>query len=48
MPSGLPEIKAKIIAAVTNIDAPMLRVWQKLEYCIDVCRVTCGAHIEKL
>jgi hypothetical protein len=29
------------------IDAPMLtRVWQELEYCINVCRVTRGAHIE--
>jgi len=28
------------------IDAPMLtRVWQELEYRIDVCRVTRGAHI---
>jgi len=32
---------------VKNIDAPMLRrVWQDLEYRIDVCRVTCGAKIE--
>jgi len=23
-------------------------VWQQLEYRIDVCRVTCGAHIEHL
>jgi len=31
------------------IDAPMLtRVWQELEYRIDVCRVTGGAHIEHL
>jgi hypothetical protein len=37
------------IVAVKNIDAPMLtRVWQELEYCIDVCRVTGGAHIEHL
>ena len=29
--------------------APMLtRVWQELEYRIDVCRVTRGAHIEHL
>jgi len=29
--------------------APMLtRVWQELEYPIDVCRVTSGAHIEHL
>ena len=29
--------------------APMLtRVWQELEYRIDVCRVTRGAHIEHI
>jgi len=29
--------------------APMLtRVWQELEYHINMCRVTCGAHIENL
>jgi hypothetical protein len=40
---------ARIIAAVKNIDAPMLtRVRQELEYRIDVCRVTRGAHIEHL
>jgi hypothetical protein len=37
------------LKAVKNIDAPMLtRVWQELEYRIDVCRVTRGAHIEHL
>jgi hypothetical protein len=42
-------LKARIIAAVKNIDAPMLaRVWQELERRIDVCRVTRGAHIEHL
>jgi hypothetical protein len=34
-------LKARIIAAVKN-------VWQELEYLIDVCRVTRGAHIELL
>jgi hypothetical protein len=44
-----PCLKARIIAAVKNIDAPMLtRVWQELEYHIDVCRVRRGAHIEHL
>ena len=44
-----PCLKAQIIAAVKSIDAPMLtRVWQELEYRIDVCRVTRGAHIEHL
>ena len=38
-----------IIAAVKNIDAPMLmRVWQELEYRIDVCPVIRGAHIKHL
>jgi hypothetical protein len=45
----LADLKARIIAAVKNIDAPMLtRVWQELEYHIDVCRVTRGARIEHL
>jgi hypothetical protein len=49
LPRDLADLKARIIAAVKNIDAPMLtRVWQELEYRIDVCRVTCGAHIEYL
>ena len=26
----------------------LTRVWQQLEYQIDVCRVTLGAHIEHL
>jgi hypothetical protein len=42
-------LKARIIAAVKNIDAPMLtRVWHELEYRIDMCLVTRGAHIERL
>ena len=46
LPSDLADLKARIIAAVKKIDAPILtRVWQELEYRIDVCRVTRGAHI---
>jgi hypothetical protein len=42
-------LKARIIAAVKNIDAPVLtRVWQELEYRIDLCRITRGAHTEHL
>jgi hypothetical protein len=49
LPCDLADLKARIIATVKNIDAPMLtRVWQELEYCIDVCHVTCGACIEHL
>jgi hypothetical protein len=40
-------LKSWIVAAVKNIDTLMLtRVCQELEYRIDVCRVTRGAHIE--
>jgi pyruvate-formate lyase-activating enzyme len=47
MPRDLADLKARITAAVKNIDAPMLmRVWQELEYLIDVCCVTRGIHIE--
>ena len=49
LPHDLTDLKAQIIAAVKNINPPMLtRVWQELEYCIDVCRVIRGAHIEHL
>jgi hypothetical protein len=49
LPRDLADLKARIIAAVKNIDAPMLaRVWQELEYRIDVGLVTRGAHIEHL
>jgi hypothetical protein len=49
LPRDLADLKAWIIAAVKNIDAPMLtHVWQELEYRTDVYRVTRGAHIEHL
>jgi hypothetical protein len=50
LPRDLADLKARIIiAAVKNSDSPMLtRVWQELEYRIDVCRVTRGAHTEHL
>jgi len=45
----LADLKARIIAAVKNIDARMLtRVWHELEYRIGVCRVISGADIENL
>jgi hypothetical protein len=41
--------QARIIATLKNIDAPMTtHVRQEPEYRIDVCHVTCGAHIEHL
>jgi hypothetical protein len=49
LPRDLADLKARIIAAVKNIYAPMLtRVWQELEYRIDVCRITRGGHFKHL
>jgi len=49
MPRDLADLKARVIAAVKNTHAPMLkRAWQELEYRIDVCHVTRGSHIEQL
>ena len=46
-PRDLADLKAQIIAAMKNTDAPMLtRAWQELEYRIYVCCVTRGAHIQ--
>jgi hypothetical protein len=40
---------ASIFFTAIAADAPMLtRVWQELEYRIDVCRITRGAHIEQI
>jgi len=48
-PQTRPCLKARIIAAVKNIDAPILtHVWQELEYRIAVCLVTSGAYSEHL
>ena len=49
LPRDLADLKARITVAVKNIDAPNLTsVWQELEYRIDVCRITRGAHVEHL
>jgi hypothetical protein len=47
--TGIPDLKNKITAAV-EISTPdmQIRMWQELDYCLDVCRVTKGAHIEHL
>jgi hypothetical protein len=38
-----------MVEAVTAIDRQMLqRVWQELDYRIDICRVTEGEHIKHL
>ena len=49
LPRDLADLKARIVAAVKHIDTPMLsRVWQELEYRIDVCHVTRDVNIDHL
>ena len=48
-PQNVRELQDRIRAAVQTVDGNMLkRVWQELDYRIDICRVTKGAHIENL
>ena len=48
-PVNIPDLKNRITAAVETITPDLLsRVWQELDYCLDVCRVTKGAYIEHL
>ena len=43
------ELKVRITEAAATIDNAMLgRVWQELDYRLDVCRVINGAHIKHL
>jgi hypothetical protein len=49
LPRDIDELKRRISEAATSVTAEMLeRVWQEMEYRIDVFRVTKGAHIESL
>jgi hypothetical protein len=40
--------KQKVFLTTTDVRCVHHGVWQQLEYRIDVCRVTRGAHIEHL
>jgi hypothetical protein len=49
MPRDLTQLRRRIVEAVAAIDRQMLqRLWQELDYRIDICRVTKGGHIEHL
>jgi len=48
-PVSIPDLKNRITAAVeTNTPDLLIRIWQELDYRLDVCRVTKCAHIEHL
>ena len=49
LPADLQDLRNPITAAVALVDRDMLtRVWNKMDYRIDVCRITKGGHIEHL
>ena len=49
VPASIPEMKVRIRTAIETITADMLQtVWNELDYRVDVCRITKGAHIEQL
>jgi hypothetical protein len=49
MPRDLPQLRRRIVEAVVAIDHQMVeRVWQELDYRIDICRVTRVGHTEHL
>ena len=49
LPASIPELKVRIRTANETITADILQtVWDELDYRVDVCRITKGAHIEQL
>jgi hypothetical protein len=49
LPPTVEEKKEGLMVVASTIDGGMLgRVWDELDYRIDVCRVTVGARIERL
>ena len=49
LPASITELKVRIRTAIETITADMLQtVWNELDYRVDVCRITNGAHIEHL
>ena len=49
LPVYLPDLRRRIVAAAESITSDMLtKVWEELDYRLDVCRVTNSAHIEYL
>ena len=49
LPPCITELKVRIRTAIETVTADMLQtVWNELDYRVDVCRITKGAHIEYL
>jgi hypothetical protein len=49
LPTSIPELKVRIRTVIETITTDTLRTaWNELDYRVDVCRITKGAHIEHL
>ena len=49
LPACISELKVRIRITIETITTEMLQtVWNELDYRVDVCRITKGAHIEHL
>ena len=49
LPANVQDLRYRITAAVALVDRDMLTLmWNEMDYCIDVCRITKGGHIEHL
>jgi hypothetical protein len=49
LPADLRDLRNRITAAVALVNRNMLtRVWDEMDYRIDVCRISKGGHIEHL
>jgi len=49
LPANHQDLRNRITAAVALVDRDVLtRVWNEMDYRIDVCRITEGGHIEHL
>jgi hypothetical protein len=45
LPASMLELKVRIRTAIGTVTADMLQtVWNELDYHVDVCRITKGAH----
>ncbi|KAJ4434374.1 hypothetical protein ANN_22934 [Periplaneta americana] len=49
LPPTIEYLRVRITEPIALVNGPMLqRVWQEIDYRLDVCRVTQGAHIEHM
>ena len=49
LPANLQDLRNRITAAVALVYRDMLtRVWNEMDYRIDVCRITKGGYIKRL